>query len=290
MDYEVFKQVMADRIKDYLPPLFHSYEVSVCTVRKINQEKDALVVMPGEKRGIQAAPNIYLDDMYQAFRQSQDLDQVLRLTSSMILRYTGSFCPDEIDLDFSKRQDSIVMNLINTRRNKALLDMVPHRDFLDLSVIYRFIMDRQESGLSTVLLTDSLMEEIQITEDVLFEQAKENTERLFPVKFMQMSETFCVMTNEVKIHGAATVLYKTNMEKLETKMNGSFYLLPSSVHEMIAVPDGVLTPQELLHMLEEGNRTYGPADEILSDSVYHYDHKNGCISIAASCCAEAFSA
>ena len=51
---------------------------------------------------------------------------------------------------------------------------------------------------------------------------------------------------------------------------------------MIAVPEGILTARELLYMLEEGNRSFGPESEVLSDSIYHYDQKTNILSIAAS--------
>lgn len=284
MDYEVFKQVMAERIKEYLPPVFHSYEVKVCKVRKVNQEKDTLLVMPQEKRGIEMTPNLYLDDLYQTFQDCEDLEQVLRFSSALILQYTGNYPKQELDLALQDKKDAIVMNLINTDRNRGLLEGVPHRAFLDLSVIYRIILQQHACGLSTILMTNRLMEEMGMDEEELTRLAQENTERMFPLKLTEMSDAFCVMTNEVKIHGATAMLYKGTGPALAANAGGSFYLIPSSVHEMIAVPEGILTPKELLNMLQEGNRSFGPESEVLSDSIYYYDQRRRRFSIAASGC------
>ncbi|MCB6992714.1 DUF5688 family protein [bacterium 210820-DFI.6.37] len=286
MDYEVFKQVMAERIKDYLPPLFHGYEARICTVRKVNQEKDTLLVMPGsassEKDGVETMPNLYLDDLYEEFQDCEDLDQVLRLSSAMILQYTGSYPKEELDLALRNKKDAVVMNLINTERNRQLLASVPHKAFLDLSVIYRIILRQEDCGLSTILITNRLMEQMELDEEELDRLARENTERMFPLKLMEMSDAFCVMTNEIKIHGATALLYRQTGKALTSAAGGSFFLLPSSVHEMIAVPEGILTARELLYMLEEGNRSFGPESEVLSDSIYHYDQKTNILSVAAS--------
>lgn len=50
MDYEVFREVVSERIKDFLPPIFSSYKVKINTVRKVNEEKEALIMMPGKIR------------------------------------------------------------------------------------------------------------------------------------------------------------------------------------------------------------------------------------------------
>ena len=157
MDYEVFKQVITERISDFLPPVFRNYKVRIQTVRKVNQRKEALLMTPGESGDITALPNIYLDDMYAEFKKCQDLDEILRFIASLIVHYTGSFCAEELNLDFKQRKDSIVINLINTQKNKELLATVPHKDFFDLSIIYRFIMEQDEKGIATVVVTYSLM-------------------------------------------------------------------------------------------------------------------------------------
>ena len=140
MDYEVFREVVSERIKDFLPPIFSSYKVKINTVRKVNEEKEALIMMPEKSGELTAMPNIYLDEMYEEFQKVEDLDVVLRLMAAMVIHYTGRFKPSEVDLDFKQKKDAIVMNLINTKKNRALLEHVPHKDVLDLSIVYRIIM------------------------------------------------------------------------------------------------------------------------------------------------------
>ena len=64
-----------------------------------------------------------------------------------------------------------------------------------------------------------------------------------------------MMTNEAKVHGATTMMYKDAVKVLAEKIGGDFYLIPSSIHEVMAIPEGTLDPKKLILMLEEGNRT-----------------------------------
>ncbi|MCQ4635764.1 DUF5688 family protein [Anaerovorax odorimutans] len=282
MNYELFKKVIAERIKEFLPPGFMNYRVEISTVRKINQEKDTLIVRPENTGDIAAMPNIYLDEMYSLFQECEDLDRVLCKIAAMIIHYTARFSTEELDLDLSKRKDSIIMNLVNTQRNKELLKTVPHREVMDLSIIYRIIMGKQEQGMATVLVNNTIMEELGMDQEELDRLAYVNTGRMFPVEILKMSDMLYIMTNESKLHGATTMMYQEAVEVLADKIGGDFYLIPSSIHEVMAVPKEKGNLKSLIRLLEEGNRVCTQDFEILSNSIYQYDRSKGTFRLAAS--------
>ena len=282
MDYELFKEVITERIKDFLPPGFMNNRVEIRTVCKINQKKDTLIVRPERTADIAAMPNIYMDEMYELFQECQDLDRVLCKMAALIIHYTARFSTEELDLDLSKRKDFIVMNLINTRRNQQLLKTVPHREVMDLSVIYRIIMGKEEQGMATVMINNSIMQEMGLSREELDQAAYENTARLFPVEIFKLSDMLYVMTNESKLHGATTMMYREAVQMLAEKIGGDFYLIPSSIHEIMAVPKEKGNLQKLVSLLEEGNRVCTQDFEILSNSIYQYDQKQGTFQLAAS--------
>lgn len=282
MDYGVFKQVISERIKDFLPPVFHTYEVNITTVRKINQKKEALLMMPPKDERITAMPNIYLDEMYEAFQSKQDIEEVLRLIAAMIIHYTGSFDAQQVNLDFKSKKDSIVMNLINRELNQELLQTVPHKDVMDLSIIYRIIMEQDDSGLATILVDNHILEELGISEKELEELAYANTGRLFPIEIFKLSDLLYVMTNELKVHGATAMMYSQAIDVLAEKIGDSFFVIPSSIHEIMAVPEWQIDAETLVHMLEDGNRLCCLEEEVLSSTIYHYDKDTKTFTMAAS--------
>ncbi|NBI64823.1 hypothetical protein D3Z38_17730 [Clostridiales bacterium] len=282
MDYGVFKQVISERIKDFLPPVFHTYEVNITIVRKINQKKEALLLMPPKDERITAMPNIYLDEMYEAFQSKQDIEEVLRLIAAMIIHYTGSFDAQQVNLDFKSKKDSIVMNLINRELNQELLQTVPHKDVMDLSIIYRIIMEQDDSGLATILVDNHILEELEISEKELEELAHANTGRLFPIEIFKLSDLLYVMTNELKVHGATAMMYSQAIDVLAEKIGGSFFVIPSSIHEIMAVPEWQIDAETLACMLEDGNRLCCLEEEVLSSAIYHYDKDTKTFTMAAS--------
>lgn len=62
------------------------------------------------------------------------------------------------------------------------------------------------------------------------------------------------------------------INKLEQLFPEGFYVIPSSVHEVLIVPNnGEMDPKRLGEMVREVNRAEVEREEVLSDRVYSYD-------------------
>ena len=71
--------------------------------------------------------------------------------------------------------------------------------------------------------------------------------------------------------GAVNMIYEEYLKKLYKMFKGSFFILPSSVHEVILVPEWQMEAEELKKMVVEVNENELDYMEVLSDNVYHYD-------------------
>ena len=84
-------------------------------------------------------------------------------------------------------------------------------------------------------------------------------------------QTMWVVSNNRGIDGAVSMLYENELHELAGKLENDLYILPSSVHEVIAVPTDLASPEELAEMVAEVNMQEVSLDERLSNQVYHYD-------------------
>ena len=116
------------------------------------------------------------------------------------------------------------------------------------------------------------------------DKKQEMVDDMFNTMFRDSSQMqMYVITNNVNYFGAAAILYKDVLKKFAEKHNCDFYILPSSVHEVIAVGrDTCPGEKELCNMVSEVNRTQLEYDEILSDSVYYYDYRENKLSLCES--------
>lgn len=80
------------------------------------------------------------------------------------------------------------------------------------------------------------------------------------------------LTNVEKQYGASMITQPEVLNKLEQLFPEGFYVLPSSVHEVLIVPDnGEMEPKMLGEMVREVNKNEVERQEVLSDRVYSYD-------------------
>ena len=100
----------------------------------------------------------------------------------------------------------------------------------------------------------------------------------------QMS-SFFVVTNQQRIGGASALFYPKVMDKLGEVLGHDYFILPSSIHEMLVLPEngnnqneslscGKISADELRMMVTEINATQVSPAERLTDDVYYFDTKN----------------
>lgn len=183
-------------------------------------------------------------------------------------------------------QKQIVFQLIGREGNENFLSEIPHREFLDLAIVYRVILGTREEGIKSILVRNSMMEDLRLDEEDLYEYAVKNTKRIFPSTIQWTSEvlfgkkqeddSLLVISNEERAFGAAAILFQENLEEIAKRFQSDFYILPSSIHECIAtVATGDREePVRLLQMVRNMNKEVSPG-EVLSNSVYLFDREDG---------------
>lgn len=296
MKYEIFRTVVAEKFMDYMPDEMQGmYEVIVQKTKKVNRDIDSISLNNKQIPNF-VSPSLYINDMYEEYCQCEDLDAVLDRTVFMMVSHMKN--TKKFNLDLSTARDNIIFQLINTENNRELLKDVPNRQFNDLSLIYRWVVDSKGDGLGSIIITNELAEKLQLTEEELYELASENTCRLLPATITPMNEVIrklmvsdgmpeemieamlpdipeedglWVIGNEKGINGAVSMLYGGLLDKLANKLSSDLYVLPSSIHETIAVSSQNFTPEELLTMVKEVNETQVLPEERLTDNVYFYD-------------------
>lgn len=208
-------------------------------------------------------------------------------------------------LDFETLKEKIVFELVNTDKNRSLLENIPSRPYLDLSIIYRFRI-QGDSEAMVVTVTNDLANRMGLTEGQLFRLAEENTKCLLPPTIEPMRDTIrqllaeegrtedidlllvkippehemYVISNEMKRKGAAGMLYEGGLHELAERLGTDLYILPSSVHEVLAVSADFGLPEELSQMVQEVNNEQLDLADRLSNNVYHYDKDLRKISLA----------
>ena len=303
LNYEEFKEKIKDYIKDYMDEKYKDCGVVIRKVNKTNREVDGLNFydIPGLKN---ATPTIYVNNLYEEYERTGNYEEVVRGAAETMERGIESFNKEikaEL-LDTSRLKDNVFFTLINAEQNKELLKTVPHRKFEDLAIVYRWNLGNDSLGMYTNLVDSRLAKKEGLTENDLYNAARKNTKELLPVLVKNMNEVISeiifganelddkfnkefreiimetpnehsmyVITNESKLYGAASILYEEPLHELAEKFGSDLYILPSSVHEVIAVSADMGSPDDLAEMVYEINMEQVDIDDRLSNQVYCYD-------------------
>lgn len=196
--------------------------------------------------------------------------------------------------------ENVVYQMVWTEKNIKKLAGVPHKEVLDLSAVYRIVFEKDESSMKSAVVTYAFCRKYGIAVDELDAAARRNTESRgfmamsmwealagiigLPEKAGEMEDPqlprMFIITDQNRMYGASALLYPKYFEWIARKCGGDMYILPSSIHEVIAVPAYGVDPHDLRLLVEEVNATEVAEDEILGGSVYQYSLDTGEITIA----------
>ena len=298
------KEMISERIHNYIPEEYKYADIKFMDIMKNNgEELPALVINP---EGINVSPTIYLDPFIDAYSANIPDEEILGKIGQLFAENIGqgeSFADrvirslDEGDKGFDLIKDSVIMRVINTEMNSGALKDMPHRNVEDLSLIYSVLLRRDyDDALGTVKINNQMMETWGVTEDELYKTAVENTPRLLPTSIRPMQEVLgdliatgvseggesplidmYIITNEEKTNGAAVPFCdKASIDGLCDRLGKGLILLPSSIHELIALPDNNAEGiGDLAELIQHVNETQVASMEVLGSEPYHYDKETG---------------
>lgn len=288
------KRQFMEQVTDKLKELYEEsdYEISCDVFTKNNDTPRHGIVIQRKEEFI--SPTIYVDSYYKDYvnkkltltEVAEQIMAALRNVREHASRYQS------FSVDYDSCKENIVYRLISLEKNEKLLQEVPYIPFLNLAVTFSIVCSLSEQGLETLRVTNELMDKWQVTTGELVRLAEENTPRLFPLKIDSMENVLftylglegglfsenadygplLILTNESGVNGASVLLYQNVIHDMAEKYNSNLYILPSSIHEIIVVPNensGSLS--ELSELVKDINQKHVSEEEVLSDNAYYYD-------------------
>lgn len=293
MNYQQFVIVVKNKVAQHLG---EGMSLHIHTALKNNGiERVGLTII--DKR-VNISPTIYLEEYYKQFENGisiQDIvESVLDVYHEVKFEHTWQVHTVK---DFEMMRSKIVYKLVHAKKNETLLKNMPYIAYLDFAIVFYILFEVDESGTATIPITHELVQLWGVSLDDIQQNAFRNAPTLLPASFKPMqividelmgtnySEDECiedlmfVLTNSLRSFGAACILYDGMLDKISEEIRENYYILPSSIHEMIIIPESNSPSRAHLNeMIAEVNRTQVNDEEFLSDCVYYYDAKTKTLS------------
>lgn len=289
MDYVDFKR---DLLIRSLERFGDQYEIKYKKYRKVNEEVERLGFrgknQPGERR-VEALIDPY--GLYTFFLQADctGWDMVLEEINSAIVR-------NDLQNEMPTKgfvEKNVVIQLIQIQGNEELLENCPYKSWLNLAYVMRVVWN-YGPGIASILVNHGLITALNLNPKDLFRMAEVNITSKFGLPTFFNLENYLrsqvkgaynlqdidsglyVLSTDKGQYGASLMGNARLMKSIQRKLGANFYILPSSTHEVLILPeleDYPVDVVELQKLVRYMNHLSGciPKEDFLSDSVYEFD-------------------
>ena len=271
MDFNQFVDEVKGRIKQFLPIEYEGAQVKIEEIKKLNENYLGITVL---KENQVIAPTFNLNQLYEMFQSDpqNSMENILRNITELVLDAPEQFDPKSIT-EYETAKDKLFIRVSSAEKNEEMLQNVPHQMREDLAITYHLAISIDDIGVGSTMITNDILKRYGISEEQLHADAMENSPNVRPVQVMIMgsiieqlmgmgSETIMrdepvqniteiiskgmgmeretpmfIITNPQTVDGAGVIFYPEVMEQIGEGFQGDFFILPSSTHETLVIPD-----------------------------------------------------
>ena len=294
MNINEFSEKMKTEVRECLPDDVYQ-EIIIDNVEVVKMNDQKLYGLTFKIPGVDAAPTLYVNEMYEAYKDGADIGYLASEMANMYSASRNAVSPPEVELSYDNVKDKLTVRLLEKSRNREFLANMPYVSVgHGLAVIADINMGEDRGGEWRIAVNNNVLDSLDVDIETLFSDAMKSSVVLDPPTLVDMTSALFapeknnlldrdepivpedvggmyVLTNTSGSLGAAALFYPDVKDKAAELIGSDYYILPSSIHEVIIVPDSAgINAKELCDMVKQANRTVVDEKDILSDNVYHY--------------------
>lgn len=303
----ITKEEFATMVRQELKERNPDWNIHITNVPKVNGVVLTGLIILSNKSNI--APTVYLESFYENYKVGRTLKSITDKIECLCEEHNvDDVCFDMKEfLNFEKVKKGLCLKVINAERNKDMLQDIPHRYFHDLAIVYYILLPNEAwlHGMASILVNNRILEYWECAEDDIYKIAYRNTQNNFNYVIRPIQEVLleiaCEDTTELldidaqsvcdtdimyyasnmkKYNGASILLYDDFLKRFAEK-HGEFYILPSSIDEVLFVPITIadLDVSRLCAMVSEINEDCLETEKFLSNNVYLFHSETQSLKI-----------
>lgn len=287
MNFETFVESIVETLQERMGDV---YEIRVIQVTKNNGVELTGVAMIRQEDSV--FPTIYLEGLYEELLRGETIDS---LADRIINCHEEQSMALDLDMDFFHDYNSvrnrIFYKLVSFAENKKFLADAPHLRWNDLAIVFYYELEEDVLAGASITINRQHMLMWKQDAESLYRTAVRNTKREMPELLVSIRELvedvtgitvqgeddlpMYVLTNREKRFGASAMLYSGQMQELAEQFGCDLLILPSSVHEVLLLPDDHCQEYSFYRqMVSEVNKTQVEPEEVLSYGLYRYSRTN----------------
>lgn len=300
MNQREFYDEVIEAVKRNIPEeLRDELSVGIQEVIKNNDNVLHGVVIRSPEQHI--VPTIYIEECMEAMPKNASIDE---LAGAIIGTYVKGLMEapavEDLSLEFEDVKDMLQIQVVEANRNMDRLKDLIYKPLDEGMVMLAYVVVKEnDDGSYRFALTKSIADSFNYDIDKVFDAAMANSmEKNAPVVSDMMSmlmhmgeagysnplkddfrinegENMYILSNSSGVMGASALYYPDVKERIADALGENYYVLPSSMHEVIIVPESAgIEIEHLRAMVRDANRSVVDSKDVLSDKVFMYDREN----------------
>ena len=312
MNYEMFVEELKNKISAAINIPIENIEFSKDGDR-FSPTGDRLLVKFAEHDDAYEICGIHTKELFREFLNGASFDTILDSTVRDIRQLQGqnSYEKTKKIWNYETVKGSLFIRLLNYDDNSKELSNAVYKRIGDIAQVLYMKVSECDGNIMSTKIFKSVVEKwkedgLTLSEDNILEEALRNTERMYPPRiyrwdqmlfnpeyegesFMNLGDKCelkrdamgnCLSTTK-KTNGAVAVFLPGVAEQLAYMLDSDFYMVFTSVHEVMIHNDKFVEPEDLQYVLEDTIKEATPKEDYLTSRIYQYNretHKFICVT------------
>ena len=307
MNRNMSKREFAEKVLSEIPGYIPEEQRDEIVVKKTSEVKmndTRLYGISFRKKGSDFGFGVCLDEMYEFYQRGEDFGELMQLLMEQCMEQLVPAAESIAgEGKIWERPYELGLRLVEIQRNRRYLENVPYWPVgAGMALLCDLVISDGESGVWRTTVTEGLLDEIGYDWEELVEKAIEEAQESDPpvmtaikdrvvrggksknllsagrekenMKERTEEEKVYVLSSESGCMGAAVLFYPGMQEKIGALLEEDYYVIPSSIHEVLIAPESAdVYPGNLQYMVRDANCHVLKPKDVLSDEVFYYDRE-----------------
>lgn len=283
-----------------------SYEAEMICYKKAEEypptSGDRLLLKSRQREGVYEVCALYIRDLYDEFQNGWSMENILQEIRKRLDVISQSECFEKSrNLDnYEKVKGDLFIRLMNVIKHRDELQNAVFRAVGDIALVLYARMGELDGCDTSIKIRPQMLQNWGKDEQSVFNDALLNTYFISPPRIYcwekllynldYEGENFmnllfdqplnkdmignCLSTS-IRSYGAVAVFLPGVAQRLANLFGGGFYMVFTSVHEVMIHSEESSDPRKLKDVLAETVEETTPEEDFLTYYVYHYDPETG---------------
>lgn len=261
-------------------------------------EEDKLFVQCDEQEEACEVCGIHTRDAYEKYKKGAAIEEIVggMVRALGQIGEAGYLKRIMEAADYEKAKDKLFIRLINIEKNKKDLNHAVYKSIGDIALVLYLKVEETKERLASIKMREEFLKGWELDMDQVFADALLNTYYQSPPRLYRWEkliydpeydgENFMDLMAECEVkkdamgnclsttkrtNGAVAIFLPGVAQRLAYLLGGSFYMVFTSIHEVMIHIDTMVDPKDLEHVLSHTIEEATPWEDILTYKIYHYN-------------------